>query len=56
MILRNRKRPYPFFTKFNREAEKSSDFVNYHTSDDETMPYWISYYRPSLDGEKLQNI
>ena len=18
------------------------------------MPYWISYYRPSLDGEKLQ--
>ncbi|WIY60712.1 spore germination protein [Bacillus arachidis] len=32
----------------------SSDFVSYHTSDDETMPYWISYYRPSLDGEKLQ--
>ncbi|MDM5190411.1 spore germination protein [Bacillus sp. DX4.1] len=32
----------------------SSDFVNYHTSDDEAMPYWISYYRPSLDGEKLQ--
>lgn len=28
--------------------------MNYHTSDDETMPYWISYYRPSLDGEKLQ--
>ena len=54
MILRNQKRPYPFSTKFNREAEKSSDFVNYHTSDDETMPYWISYYRPSLDGEKLQ--
>ncbi|WP_082246050.1 spore germination protein [Bacillus gaemokensis] len=32
----------------------SSDFVSYHTSDDDTMPYWISYYRPSLDGEKLQ--
>ncbi|PFR21928.1 spore germination protein [Bacillus cereus] len=32
----------------------SSDFVSYHTSDDEAMPYWISYYRPSLDGEKLQ--
>ena len=28
--------------------------MNYHTSDDETMPYWISYYSPSLDGEKLQ--
>ncbi|WP_144525515.1 spore germination protein [Bacillus sp. DE0042] len=36
------------------KLKKSSDFVNYHTSDDETMPYWISYYRPSLDGEKLQ--
>lgn len=32
----------------------SSDFVSYHTSEDETMPYLISYYRPSLDGEKLQ--
>ncbi|WP_075311158.1 spore germination protein [Bacillus wiedmannii] len=37
------------------KLKKSSDFVNYHTSDDDTMPYWISYYRPSLDGEKLQN-
>lgn len=37
-----------------KKLKKSSDFVNYHTSDDETMPYWISYYRPSLDGEKLQ--
>lgn len=36
------------------KLKRSSDFVNYHTSDDETMPYWISYYRPSLDGEKLQ--
>lgn len=36
------------------KLKASSDFVNYHTSDDETMPYWISYYRPSLDGEKLQ--
>ncbi|MBJ8004656.1 spore germination protein [Bacillus cereus] len=36
------------------KLKESSDFVNYHTSDDETMPYWISYYRPSLDGEKLQ--
>nr|WP_078383510.1 spore germination protein [Bacillus cereus] len=36
------------------KLKQSSDFVNYHTSDDETMPYWISYYRPSLDGEKLQ--
>ncbi|WP_088349347.1 spore germination protein [Bacillus cereus] len=36
------------------KLKKSSDFVNYHTSDDETAPYWISYYRPSLDGEKLQ--
>ncbi|PFO28440.1 spore germination protein GerIA [Bacillus cereus] len=36
------------------KLKKSSDFVNYHTSDDEMMPYWISYYRPSLDGEKLQ--
>ncbi|WP_156573674.1 spore germination protein [Bacillus luti] len=36
------------------KLKKSSDFVNYHTSEDETMPYWISYYRPSLDGEKLQ--
>ncbi|MBM6646785.1 spore germination protein [Bacillus sp. RIT 809] len=36
------------------KLKMSSDFVNYHTSDDETMPYWISYYRPSLDGEKLQ--
>ncbi|HGH7172685.1 TPA: spore germination protein [Bacillus wiedmannii] len=36
------------------KLKKSSDFVNYHTSDDDTMPYWISYYRPSLDGEKLQ--
>ena len=36
------------------KLKKSSDFVNYHTSDDETMPYWISYYRPSVDGEKLQ--
>ncbi|MEJ9178332.1 spore germination protein [Bacillus thuringiensis] len=36
------------------KLKKSSDFINYHTSDDETMPYWISYYRPSLDGEKLQ--
>ncbi|WP_074553508.1 spore germination protein [Bacillus cereus] len=36
------------------KLKKSSDFVNYHTSDDETIPYWISYYRPSLDGEKLQ--
>ncbi|MEX0414355.1 spore germination protein [Bacillus sp. C30] len=36
------------------KMKQSSDFVNYHTSDDETMPYWISYYRPSLDGEKLQ--
>ncbi|MFC9416466.1 spore germination protein [Bacillus mobilis] len=36
------------------KLKKSSDFVNYHTSDVETMPYWISYYRPSLDGEKLQ--
>ncbi|MFT2136770.1 spore germination protein [Bacillus cereus] len=36
------------------KLKKSSDFVNYHTSDDETMPYWISYYSPSLDGEKLQ--
>ncbi|WP_219375579.1 spore germination protein [Bacillus mycoides] len=37
-----------------KKLKQSSDFVNYHTSDDETMPYWISYYRPSLDGEKLQ--
>ncbi|QWI19024.1 spore germination protein [Bacillus wiedmannii] len=36
------------------KLKKSSDFVNYHTSDDETMPHWISYYRPSLDGDKLQ--
>nr|WP_237981545.1 spore germination protein [Bacillus thuringiensis]MCG3424659.1 spore germination protein [Bacillus thuringiensis] len=36
------------------KLKQSSDFVNYHTSDNETMPYWISYYRPSLDGEKLQ--
>ncbi|MED1104221.1 spore germination protein [Bacillus paramycoides] len=36
------------------KLKKSSDFINYHTSNDETMPYWISYYRPSLDGEKLQ--
>ncbi|MBK5348897.1 spore germination protein [Bacillus sp. TH44] len=36
------------------KMKQSSDFVNYHTSDDETLPYWISYYRPSLDGEKLQ--
>ncbi|OFD72422.1 spore germination protein [Bacillus mycoides] len=36
------------------KLKQSSDFVNYHTSDDETIPYWISYYRPSLDGEKLQ--
>ncbi|WP_197219504.1 spore germination protein [Bacillus mycoides] len=36
------------------KLKQSSDFINYHTSDDETMPYWISYYRPSLDGEKLQ--
>ncbi|UYO19650.1 spore germination protein [Bacillus sp. 41-22] len=36
------------------KLKQSSDFVNYHTSDDEAMPYWISYYRPSLDGEKLQ--
>ncbi|MDR4288912.1 spore germination protein [Bacillus cereus] len=36
------------------KLKKSSDFINYHTSDDETMPYWISYYRASLDGEKLQ--
>ncbi|WJE34227.1 spore germination protein [Bacillus mycoides] len=36
------------------KLKESSDFVNYHTSDDEIMPYWISYYRPSLDGEKLQ--
>ncbi|MEX0136488.1 spore germination protein [Bacillus nitratireducens] len=36
------------------KLKMSSDFVNYHTSADETMPYWISYYRPSLDGEKLQ--
>jgi hypothetical protein len=36
------------------KLKESSDFVNYHTSDNETMPYWISYYRPSLDGEKLQ--
>ncbi|MFK4290526.1 spore germination protein [Bacillus sp. RC250] len=36
------------------KLKQSSDFVNYHTSDDDTMPYWISYYRPSLDGEKLQ--
>ena len=36
------------------KLKASSDFVSYHTSDDETMPYWISYYRPSLDGEKLQ--
>ncbi|PGS95594.1 spore germination protein GerIA [Bacillus anthracis] len=36
------------------KLKRSSDFVNYHTSDDETMSYWISYYRPSLDGEKLQ--
>ncbi|MGG5804628.1 spore germination protein [Bacillus mycoides] len=36
------------------KMKQSSDFVNYHTSDDDTMPYWISYYRPSLDGEKLQ--
>lgn len=36
------------------KLKTSSDFVSYHTSDDETMPYWISYYRPSLDGEKLQ--
>ena len=32
----------------------SSDFVSYHTSDDPAKPYWISYFRPSLDGEKLQ--
>ncbi|MGG0725061.1 spore germination protein [Bacillus mycoides] len=36
------------------KLKQSSDFINYHTSDEETMPYWISYYRPSLDGEKLQ--
>ncbi len=42
---------YSFFKKFNREAEKSSDFVIMHTSDDETMPYWISYYPPFIDGK-----
>ncbi|KEK18462.1 spore gernimation protein GerA [Bacillus manliponensis] len=29
--------------------------MHYHTSEDPNQPYWISYYRPSLDGEKLQN-
>ncbi|SFK10511.1 spore germination protein, partial [Bacillus sp. 71mf] len=38
-----------------QKLRESSDFVHYHTSEDPTKPYWISYFRTSMDGMRLQN-
>ncbi|WP_020060268.1 spore germination protein [Bacillus sp. 123MFChir2] len=38
-----------------QKLRESSDFVHYHTSEDPTKPYWISYFRASMDGMRLQN-
>ncbi|MGG2017993.1 spore germination protein [Bacillus sp. S10(2024)] len=38
-----------------QKLQESSDFVHYHTSEDPTKPYWISYFRTSMDGMRLQN-
>ncbi|MCM3734458.1 spore germination protein [Bacillus cytotoxicus] len=38
-----------------QKLRESSDFVRYQTSDDPTKPYWISFFRTSMDGMRLQN-
>ncbi|MGG2094961.1 spore germination protein [Bacillus sp. S13(2024)] len=38
-----------------QKLQESSDFVRYHTSEDPAKPYWISYFRTSMDGMRLQN-
>ncbi|PGZ97792.1 spore germination protein [Bacillus pseudomycoides] len=38
-----------------QKLQESSDFVRYHTSEDQAKPYWISYFRTSMDGMRLQN-
>ncbi|WP_440602376.1 spore germination protein [Bacillus sp. GB_SG_008] len=38
-----------------QKLQESSDFVRYHTSEDPAKPYWISYFRASMDGMRLQN-
>ncbi|CAG9611278.1 hypothetical protein BACCIP111899_00450 [Bacillus rhizoplanae] len=38
-----------------QKLQESSDFVHYHTSEDPAKPYWISYFRTSMDGMRLQN-
>ncbi|WP_242217752.1 spore germination protein [Bacillus cereus group sp. BfR-BA-01380] len=38
-----------------QKLRESSDFVHYHTSEDPAKPYWISYFRTSMDGMRLQN-
>ncbi|MCP1125625.1 spore germination protein [Bacillus sp. 3103sda1] len=38
-----------------QKLKESSDFVHSHTSEDPAKPYWISYFRTSMDGMRLQN-
>ncbi|MFD0770472.1 spore germination protein [Bacillus sp. CGMCC 1.60114] len=38
-----------------QKLQESSDFVRSHTSEDPAKPYWISYFRTSMDGMRLQN-
>ncbi|MEH7461696.1 spore germination protein [Bacillus thuringiensis] len=38
-----------------KKLRESSDFVRYQTSDDPAKPYWISFFRTSMDGVRLQN-
>ncbi|ENQ3080376.1 spore germination protein [Bacillus cereus] len=38
-----------------KKLRESSDFVRYQTSDDPAKPYWISFFRTSMDGMRLQN-
>ncbi|MGG0240897.1 spore germination protein [Bacillus rhizoplanae] len=38
-----------------QKLQESSDFLRIHTSEDPAKPYWISYFRTSVDGMRLQN-
>ncbi|MGF9963628.1 spore germination protein [Bacillus rhizoplanae] len=38
-----------------QKLQESSDFLSIHTSEDPAKPYWISYFRTSVDGMRLQS-
>jgi Bacillus/Clostridium GerA spore germination protein len=39
--------------KLIKQLQQSNDFVHYHTSEREGEPFWLSYFRSTIEGTKL---